>query len=344
MKIAYIGNSQYTSLRIAELYVRTYPEYEHTYVLCPLWHNDPIYPLKYKLPYDNVNYILFDDYRRENYDLVINVNDKYFDERIKHQKLDLKNLADKSVLSNTLIRFGKFDTIKNFGFTEKDWVIMKPIRSSGSYSQNPLCYKKLRYEQVIPFKDDHEYIIQEYIESINTVSLHICIGSEFHLCDIRQQEFIPFEPLGNKHLFAFADNIEVLSSVEIDLINKTKDFFEFTGYNQLKGFYFLQFIKLGNTYYLNDFNTRMNPVNTEGFLNNLIDSPSVKMLPYVLGLKSIEECLSDISNFRFKAYTCYQGKPITSRVSDISPNAIKISRPEESAVFQNLIDVYYELC
>ena len=335
-KVAYIGSNQTGSFKRAEAFIKNSEGYEHTYVLF----QDSLLPPVYWLEYPNFKFIHSSRFKFSDYDLVLHMNDNLFDLVLKNSDADLPNMADKAVLDQKAKEFG-FPTFKTEGFDDEDFVVVKPSISSGSYSPSHECYSKQKFKDVKKFVNDPEYVIQEYVDTSCVIMFSIVSnGKDLYDCDIVEYEYLPDH--NGKFFSAYMESKADLIPQYREQIDKLRSFLSFIGYDKLKCIFNVQFLVNNGKFYIMDFNTRTGPISCQLELHGLMDPRVYKLVPFLAGDKTAEECVGNKPIERYRNYAEFQGKTVTSRVFYKNPKRVLVSENKTSGIVRNDYEVYIE--
>lgn len=132
------------------------------------------FELSYEIPIGNVRYIQVEEFKNEDYHLVLPNTDKVIDFLISQRYHGLIHANNKRIFQEKVNDFGKFDFLRTTltdQFSDDEKVMMKPSISSGGYSSNPLCYTQREFREVKDFLDDSEFLIQEFVPSFDILLL-----------------------------------------------------------------------------------------------------------------------------------------------------------------------------
>ena len=333
MKVCYVGDNNAGALKRCQAFIKANPQYEHFYAL--------IGPHKQKhhtIPY-GVTYIDESEFRHSDFDLVLNMNDKTFFILAEQTDPQIPNFADKKTLSKFAKQFG-FNVPKDEGFQDSETVFVKPTLSSGGYSEEKFCYRKIDFRDVKDISGNDKYLIQQYIPS--DLTLQFCVvsnGKEAHIYDIILLEF-KTDRDGKIMVVYGESNLNKFGELYRDHAEKVLEFIEFSGYNKVKGIFTLQFLDPGNGWYLHDFNTRTGPFTVELELNSYLNPRIYGMLPFIAGDKPFDEVTQHVENFRH--YTEDNGQILSSRYFTTSPNRLLAVSNKRSGMIRNDYQVFIE--
>lgn len=352
IKIAFLVLNQRDNIRRCEAFIRNYLDAEYSIVfLKEEWekHLNKELELSYKIPIGNVRYLQVEEFKSEEYQLVLPNTDKVMDFLLSVRYPGMINANDKCIFQRKVDEFGKFDRIRSNvsgdSFVDGDSVMMKPRISSGGYSSNPLCYNKRRFDEVKEFAEDSEYLIQEYIESYDILLLSFASnGKVLSLYDIVEQEFQPSRA-GNIFTSYIQSNLALREKPEVaELIAKTREFFEFIEYQNFVGFFGIQFISKDGKFIPIDCNLRTGPVAMELEFRKIADTRMYKAIPFFFGDKQCQEYLENPATYeRYRCYAEANGKPITTK--KFNPNfdgRVCISTAKTSGTFRRDYEMYIE--
>ena len=351
MKIAFLCLNLVDTLRRAEAFIKNEPHHDFTIVIVREDHDREARPPKvYSIPYPNVDYIEDAEFVSDNFDLVLPNNDKacklLFSEVYGGQ---LPNLSDKVIFQRMLESFGKFDLLETSvdkqspPFADDSLVIAKPANSSGGYSSSRLCYNKRRFFEVQHFFGDDSFLIQEYRDSNDILLLSFASnGGDLVLYDIVEQEFGQSK---NLNIFtSFMKSNLYLRDGHQELIEKTREFFNFCGFGKFKGFFGVQFLRHDGKFFPIDCNLRTGPLAMEIELRNLLDTRMYKAIPFFLGSAECKEYLENPT--AYEAYLCYaeeNGHLTTAKPFTPNTNSrIQISSDKTSGTFRKDYTMFIE--
>lgn len=333
MKICYVGDNNEGALKRCQAFVKANPQYEHFYAL--------IGPHKQKhhtIPYA-VTHIDESEFKYSDYDLVLNVNDKTFFILAEQTEPQIPNFADKKTLSKFAKQFG-FNVPKDEGFQDSDLVFVKPTLSSGGYSEEKFCYKKIEFGAVKVASSNDKYLIQQYIPSDLTLQFSVVSnGKEAHIYDIILLEF-KTDTAGKAMVVYGESDYHKFSSLYQDQCKRVLEFIKFSGYDKVKGIFTLQFLDPGKGWYLHDFNTRTGPFTVELELAGYLDPRIYKMLPFIVGAKTYDEVKQPIR--KYLHYTEDNGKILSCQSFTPSQNRLRLTSNKKSGMIRNDYQIFIE--
>jgi hypothetical protein len=333
MKICYVGDNNEGALKRCQAFIKVNPQYEHFYAL--------IGPHKQKhhtIPYD-ITHIDETEFRYSDYDLVLNMNDKTFFILAEQIEPRIPNFTDKKTLSEFAKQFG-FNVPKDENFQDCDLVFVKPTLSSGGYSEEKFCYRKIDFGAVKAFASNDKYLIQQYIPSDLTLQFGVVSnGKEAHIYDIILLEF-KTDLVGKTMVVYGESDYNKFSSLYPEQCKRVLEFIKVSGYDRVKGIFTLQFLDPGNGWYLHDFNTRTGPFTVELELNNFINTRIYKMLPFIAGKKTFNDVNQNIENYRH--YTEDNGRILSDVRIFPSSNRLHVVSNKRSGMIRNDYQVFIE--
>lgn len=333
-KIAYLGINQRGGFRRAEAFIKHGPQYEHTFVIFLEYEGESPDP-KYQIPYPNVRYITFDEFDFNDYDLVLHMNDKLFKHVLKNIDPSIEDMADKNAMERAAKVFG-FPMLRTEGFADDDLVILKPISSSGSYSKDTRCYSKIKFADVKSFVGDTNFIIQEFVDTKDVVMFSTISNGkgDFYRCDVVDYEYVP-DRKGQFFPQYMESRFELIPHYS-EMFDKIEAFMRFISYDKLKTIANIQFLKSGDEFFIMDFNTRTGPNSAESDINNIMDPRVYRLLPFLLGEKSAEECVGTGPFENYLFYVEEDGKIVTTKRPIVpDPKRVCISEDKTSGAFRN---------
>lgn len=351
MKIAFLCLNLVDSIRRAEAFIKNFPNDDFTIAIVREEHDRySKHPRNYTIPLTNVSYIEGEEFNADDYDLVLPNNDKACGFLFSHVYKDrVPNLSSKVLFQKTLLAFKKFDLLRtnvpeeDSSFSDDDFVMMKPANSSGGHSELNLCYNKRKFIEVAEYARDSNFLIQEYRDSHDILLLSfVSNGVDIVLYDVVEQEFRP-----SKRLNIFTSYVKsnlYLRDQHSELIQKTKEFFNFSGMQEFRGFFGVQFLVHDGKYFPVDCNLRTGPLAMEIEFRNLLDTRMYKSLPFFFGSEECKEYLENPKNY--EAYLCYaeeEGRVLTSR--KVIPNyqkRISITSAKTSGTFRKDYEMFIE--
>lgn len=327
--IAFIGDPWAGSIRRLEAFVLMNPNYKFTFVNAINLVNEKI-----KIPCESILYSEFD---KNNYDLVLTLNDKHFDKILPN---NLPNVVDKSILNYQITNFG-LPHFENLGFEDNDLVFIKPIIGAGQYTTDSISYRKHYYKdiknQVEPY-----HLVQEFIDSpIVYFVTYVCNGRSVEFIDVTEA----YHLVDNKGISL---NTHLESKIHVKeryqyLIDLGKSFIHFISYNTVPGIYMTQFMRsINGKFYLNDFNVRTGPASdyatTMGIFNHRIHS----MIPFIIGDKSFKKITDP--PVRYRCYLEKDGVPLSPYVQNINFNArVLCIENKQSGLIRDDYESYLEI-
>ncbi len=351
MKIAYIGNNYLSSYRRAEGYIKNYPDSIHHFFKIREWKDEDL-ETRYNIPYQNIEYFEFnsDFIKNGNYDIILQMNDKFFHHKINLENVNVLNLIQKNILFDRaqIIIDTYFNGLnvclpKQDNFDDTDIVFLKPIYSSGSYDVNDIGYRKYKFGE-IKNNNDNNYQITEFINSTELALLFFVSNGngEVYCVDAGEQEYI-IDDEGKPMLIYGESNLQ--NNIKYDLAKKfCLKLIKSEKYDMIKSFYSVQFIVKDNKFYLIDFNSRTGPASLEIELSNQLSSKVFNYLDFMVGNCSFEECQKNISNnagFIYFAVNKNTGKKITLKhIENRESYIIFKNDNKKSGLCNNLVDVY----
>ena len=350
-KIAFLVLNQKDQVRRCEAFIKNSLEHEYTIVFLKEEWEIRIgkkFELSYEIPIGNVRYIHAEEFKNEDYDLVLPNSDKVIDFLISCRYHGLINANNKRTFQEKVNTFGKFDFLRTNltdQFNNDELVMMKPSISSGGYSSNPLCYNQRRFEEVKEFSEDSEFLIQEFVPSFDILLLSFaCNGKDFVLYDVVEQEFRP-SSAGNIFTSYIQSNLGLKDQVEVkELISKTIEFSDFIGYKNFVGFFGVQFLVKDGKFFPIDCNLRTGPVAMELEFRNIADTRMYKAIPFFFGDQKCKSYLEAPEDYqRYRCYAEVDGKPTTDR--HFTPNLngrVSISNDKTSGTFRSDFAMYIE--
>lgn len=340
-KIAYLGINQRGGFRRAEAFIKNAPQYDHTFVIFLEWNGESAEPA-YKIPYENVRYILSKDFVFDEYDLVLHMNDKLFKHVLNNANLGLDDMADKQVMTNVSKKLG-LPMLKESGFNDDEFVILKPVNSSGSYSAEPLAYQGIEFSKVKHFVGNSNYVIQEFVPTKDVIMFSTISNGKGTLfrCDVVVYEYVPDDK--GQFFPQYMESKEHLISEYQNQFDNVEKFLRAAGYDKIPGIFNLQFVQRDGNFYLIDFNTRSGPVTTEAEVNNIMNPRVYRTLPFMLGETSIEKCVDFSLKFEnYRLFATKDGKKLTEIEFTPSSKCVKISENKKSGCFRDDFDIYLE--
>ena len=335
-KVAYIGANQTGSFKRAEAFIKNGLGYEHTYVI---FSENPETPAEW-LNYPNTKIIQAPQFKYEDYDLVLHMNDKLFDMILEKSGKDLPNMADKDALAQKAREFG-LDTFKVDNFSDEDNVIVKPRISSGSYSERSDCYSKQKFKDVKHLFGHPGFVIQEYHETSKVIMFSIVSsGEELFNCDVVEYEYLPDHH--GKFFSAYMESQAHLIPHYKEQIDKLRAFIKFIGYDKIKSIFNVQFLVEGDKFYIMDFNTRTGPISCQLELHGLMDTRVYKLVPFMVGDKTLQECISNKPLERYRSYAELNGETLTKKVFYKNPSRVRVVEKKSSGAIRDDYEVYVE--
>jgi hypothetical protein len=272
-KVAYLGNSLTNCLLRAEAYLKNLStqEIEFTYVIVENLLNYPHSledgpAVEYLLPYE-VKYCDLESFKSSSYDLVMVGSDKYFKILLDRLNLTKTNLTDKfelaSICHSLGINFPSTLNVDIIDFDDDDFVFVKPKISSGSYSPDDFCYRKIKFRDVKD-KITTNHLVQKFFDSTNSLVFSFASNGEslyfIDCCDYRCY----YDEDSGKMMSAGTDaTCEAYASIVRDhrgFINSLFELLRHSKYNLVPGFYNLQACVVDGEAYLYDVNMRTGPI------------------------------------------------------------------------------------
>ena len=125
-------------------------------------------------------------------------------------------------------------------------------------------------------------------------------------------------------------------------IDELRGFLAFIGYDKMKCIFNVQFLVNNSKFYIMDFNTRTGPISCQLELYCLMDPRVYKLVPFLAGDKTAEECVGNKPIERYRNYAEFQGKTVTSRVFYKNPKRVIVSENKTSGIVRNDYEVYIE--
>lgn len=353
-KIAYLGFSYVSgTMKRASAYAKANPEFSHTFLAIDDYIKQPIFDFGCDVTVARLSQTTND------FDLVLPMSDKSFDAYLKYRGIrNVMNVCNKLILNDACKRLG-IVTPKTEGFLPDDDVIAKPLLSSGGYSEDPFCYKRVKYKEIfelLPFSKER-LLVQEFIDSDQVIQFNLlCDGKKIIPAGVTDFQFdtgygVTANPLYNfsypniekfaEHVNDFSDKVSVLQGLLDDAIR----LFTEQKYATLPGFYQFQYIHKDGKFYANDANLRLGPGNVEASLANLFPTNPCEHLKFMLGMISAEETQRD-ENLAYTFYTESNGvrltKPEKLLVED-RENRIRCIEKKSSGFLRDDCETYIQL-
>lgn len=316
-KIAYLVYNTNTYLYFRVLpWIRNNPQYHHVIVLDQQT-NDPAREAFPLVDRTNISIISIQDFVFDDYAAVLHNRDSQFPIKLRHYA-GLVDVTDKAVLEKKLIEFG-YARPRTEGFDDNDEVIAKPRRGSSSESSNPICYKNKKFGEIKQYLTD-DVIVQDCLTDYKQMAIYVCVGTNGQLYSDLITTLTPVHRGIDQPFRIQGSTIDLVERYpefkpEVD---RLLDFIRFIGYNQISGSVFMvQMLYKDNVFVPIDFNTRPGPI-MYGYSNeNIYQHHTFKLLPFLTGDQTVEECLQGITEF--KAVSVYGEYAELNKTSGPSP-------------------------
>lgn len=303
-------------------------------------------------PFSNVKVSLHHTFSVEDFDLVLPMTDKLGSKWLNLCYPGITNLNDKRVLQQEILKFGKLNYLKSNAthkltdFQDSDDVIMKPTIASGSWSDNPKCYQKIKFDEVKEFFFDTNFVIQDYVDSENICMIsYMSDGTELIMYDITEQE-CKKSPSGNFYFSHMLTGLKFKDKYP-DLVELGKQFLCSAGYKNVRTIYNIQYLLTDQGAFMIDVNLRCGPVVVAIELKELFTGKIFKNgIHFLMGENQVKEELTNLDTYvgyQLFAVDMNTSKPLTNKVIDINMNtAISITENKNSGVFRNDVQVFIQ--
>lgn len=311
-KVAFLGDPWSGTVKRAKAFASQNLDIKFTFVNMPVWINDhyEYYQIDSDFP-DNIREIRFDVFSHNEYDLVLNLNDKHFDKILSVYAPELKNLFNKSEL-NSVLKNNNFEYLKSDNFELEDTVFVKPIFGSGQYCppHDRFSYRVHQYKSV-KHVNGNFFTIQEYINNPSIISvLFVSNGKSVEFLDITDAIYL-FDAQGKSLNTGVESKHHIKDRYEI-YISESRRLIDVAGYNKIKGVFMIQFLtdhKSGRKI-ICDFNMRTGPAADEVTINNVAKLQVHNSIKFMLG--EIDFADIDIKPARYRCYLEIDGKVLAN--------------------------------
>ena len=312
-RIAYLGFSYVPgNFKRAKAYILANPEFEHHFLTIDNYQGEIDYDFGTDVTISKM------EETPNVFDLVLITTDKAFESYLRYRNLTgINNLADKKILSNTCKAFGLL-VPKETGFNDDDFVVVKPKISSGCYSAEDFCYRKIRYSDLCNYKDFNtdNYILQECVDSDHVFQFNfVTNGDEIKFCGMVDFQFQlvnneNINPIYNtfyhnveqfsRHVAGFENKINELEKLKLQV----KNYLISEKYYLIPSYYQFQFIRRGDEYLVIDNNLRIGPGMIEASINNILKNNFFTNMKFMLKLQDLDSLECD----QTKGYSFYTEK------------------------------------
>lgn len=344
-QIAFLGEPWYGSMVRLESFMMSNPEYDYSFINANLEMNkknmqgEPDHPFEFT-PNHFFKSRFFHDFDPSEFDLILTLNDKFFDKVLTANNSSCPNLTDKLILSEATSRFG-FDKIETENFNDSDIVFVKPIIGAGQYAFDNLCYKKFQYDHIKNEINAERHIVQHFINSplFTFVSSIININGQIEIMDVSQayHTFDYKDVSLNCHLESKSHELELYT----ENIELTKEFLTFTGFTSLPGIYMCQFTTQQGQLSVIDFNVRTGPISDFVTLNNLYTARVQNNFSFIVENKPIKR---DVKYPDFRCYLEKNGKILSPLVKNPDfENRKRLIENKTSGLIRNDYETYLEI-
>lgn len=344
-RIAFLGEPWHGAMCRLESFMKVHPEYEYSFVNANVQMNQNFEQTGYRHPFEHVPKNHFEskfyyvDFKSQEYDLVLTLNDKFFDKVLLANNSTCPNLTDKKILNQFTADFG-FRPIQTTDFQDDQEVFIKPIIGAGQFAFSNLDYKRFKYGKVKDLIDPKIHYVQEFLKSPLFTFVSMIVGKAgeikvmdvsqaYHLFDYKGVSLNCYLESKSNQLSAFTENIEA-----------AMEFIRFTRLDTVPGIYMTQF----STDFLNiiDFNVRTGPIADYVTLHGLYEHKFQRNLPFIVGDAEFDE---RENTFRYRCYLeDKDGKILSPLIQDPDfENRLLIVENKTSGLIRNDYNTYLEI-
>lgn len=300
-RIAFFGEPWHGSMQRFDAFMRSNPQYEYSFINANKSMNQNYFDSGQIHPFELVPSHPFEskffyDFNPSEYDVILTLNDKFFDKVLAAYGSSCPNLVDKNILEQANKDFG-FKVIQSSDFEDNQMVFVKPRIGAGQYAIDDLSYKKFRYGEIKDRLNLSIHKVQEFLPSplFTFVSTLVDHGGNIEFMDVTQAY----------HLFDYKDvSLNCLLESKSNQVEKfaeqislAKEFIKFVKLDTIPGIYMCQF----TTDFLNiiDFNVRSGPIADYVTFNDLYTHKIHNNFSFIVEDRPVNQEL------RYPRYRCY---------------------------------------
>jgi hypothetical protein len=271
------------------------------------------------------------------FDLVLALNDKFFQRVLDYHWVYYPNLVDKRVLNDVVGKVEGLTPFKTDGFSDDEIVFIKPRIGAGQHTDasDNISYKKHFYGHIKHLDLTH-FAIQEFLYTPMVISVTLVSnGSEFRLVNFAEAYYATDEngKSLNTHVESRMRKIQGMKWAQ-KYIDLAKALLHEAHYDEIPGIFMVQFMREYDKIYVNDVNVRSSPAVDIAAQLGLINNRVHNTLGFMIGDNDLEDS-TDISDYRCYLET-HDGKILSPLVENPDKeNRYLLRENKQSGIIRN---------